>query len=438
MRRFSWLVSSSLISVLALAPATRAQAQAAGDVAVGSDGDPNASLPAGHPSVGGSGSGHGASASDVFQPPADVEQLDPGLQRGSIAVELHDGDDKPVAGETVDLGILINSIAKGDTHKHMTAVTDALGRAGFSGLETLSNIAYRVTCGFQGGSFAAMPFQIPEGKAMRVVLHVYPVTRDVGVAVIASEVAIEAEPRDDRMQIEEAVTVYNLGRTAWQPDDVRMALPAAHTAFGAQQTMSDQGVDEDGNFAKLRGTFPPGEHSLEFHWQLPMSGDKDIDFDIGLPPHVALTRLLVPAAPGIRLVAADFPPAQQLRDSRGQSFLVTERRIRFDDPRLRSVSMGIHDLPTPGPGRSIATIVAGVAVLAGLFMTARRGGPKGLLGRGLADRKAAKALRSSLLEEIATIERAHTRGTIGPRTYERARRELIDALALTLTTPAKS
>ena len=81
---------------------------------------------------------------------------------------------------------------------------------------------------------------------MHVVLHVYPVTRDLGTALIVCEAAVAAELRDDRIQIEEALTIYNLGRTAWQPDDVRMALPEGFTAFNAQATMSDQGVDEVG------------------------------------------------------------------------------------------------------------------------------------------------------------------------------------------------
>ena len=177
----------------------------------------------------------------------------------------------------------------------MQATTDAHGAVVFSGLETASNIAYRVSSGYQGGSFAASPFQLGQVKAMRVVLHVYPVTRDLGTALIVCEAVVAAELRDDRIQVEQALTVYNLGRTAWQPDDVRMALPEGFTAFNAQATMSDQGVDESGGAAKLRGTFPPGRHAIEFRWQLPWSGEKDVDFDVGLPPHVAIARVMMPA-----------------------------------------------------------------------------------------------------------------------------------------------
>jgi len=46
--------------------------------------------------------------------------------------------------------------------------------------------------------------------------------------------------------------------------------------------------------------------------------------------------------------------------------------------------------------------------------------------------------RASLLEELANLERAHTAGAVGARTYERARRELIDALAFSLALRARS
>ena len=100
----------------------------------------------------------------VFEPPEDTERDDPSLPPGTIAVELRDADDKPVAGETVTLGILINSVAKGDSRKHVQQTTDAPGDAAFSGLDTASNIAYRVSVGYQGGAFAATPFQLAAGQ----------------------------------------------------------------------------------------------------------------------------------------------------------------------------------------------------------------------------------------------------------------------------------
>jgi hypothetical protein len=378
-------------------------------------------MPAGHPSVDDSAPrAHGMDANGMFQPPEDTEVPDGTLAPGTIVVDLRDADDTPVAGETVNLGMLINSIAKGDSRKHLQAVTDGSGRATFSGLETASNIAYRVSSGHQGGSFAASPFQLQQTKAMRVTLHVYPVTRDIREARVVFETTLAAEVRDERIQVEEVLTVYNVGRNAWQPDGVSLSLPESYTAFNAQASMSDQGVDDAGGSAKLRGTFPPGRHTVDFRWQLPWSGERDVDFDVGLPPHAAIVRVMMPAAAGVKLVPAGFPPAETRQDGQGQSFLVTERRVRPDEGRLTSVSVGIHDMPTAGSGRAIATTLAAGGVAVGLlFATTRR-------KRRLA---APLGAREALLQELAELEQARAEGEVGPQTYERTRRELIDSLA---------
>jgi hypothetical protein len=386
-------------------------------------------LPAGHPPVDegnphARAGGGGGGPPGMFQPPEDLEQPDPSLPAGSIAVDLHDADEKPVPHEQVTLGVLINSVAKGDSRKHLQATTDDRGRAVFSGLETASNIAYRVSAGYQGGAFAATPFQLQQAKSMHVVLHVYPVTHDVQEALVVAEATVACEVREDRIQVDEALTIYNLGRTAWQPDDVRLALPEGFTAFNSQASMSDQGVDQADGRARLRGTFPPGRHPVEFRWQLPWSGDRDVDFDVGMPPHVAIARVMMPATSEIKLVARGFPATEVRHDQQGQSFLVTERRLRPDEPKLTTLTLGIHDLPTPGPGRLLASVIALCTVAAGIFLAAT--------GRRATQAEPKRNTRASLLEDLRELERAHEAGEVGPKTYERARREIIVALARSL------
>jgi hypothetical protein len=365
----------------------------------------------------------GASGPAVFDPPQDVEEADPTLAPGTIAVDLRDADNAPVAHETITLGILVNSIAKGDSRKHLQATTDERGHVLFSGLEIASNIAYRVSSGFQGGAFAASPFQLEQAKSMHVVLHVYAVTRDVQAALVVTEATIASEVREDRLQLEEIVTLYNLGRTAWQPDGVAMALPDGFTAFNVQASMSDQGVDEVGGTARLRGTFAPGRHVVEYRWQLPLSGAKDMEFEVGLPPHLAVARAVMPAAADIQLSARGFPAAEIRRDGKGQRFLVAERRMRPDEPRLTTMSVSIGGLPTPGPERLVATLLAAVGVASGLaFSFSRRSARTG----------PDSSARAALLDELGELERARSAGQVGPKTYERTRRELVDALAYTL------
>jgi hypothetical protein len=387
-------------------------------------------LPAGHPGVGAGqnphgpagGSGGGGGMPGVFEPPPDAESEDPTLAPGTIEVDLRDADDHPVARETVNLGIIVNSIAKGDSRQHLQQTTDDLGRAVFSRLELGSNIAYRVSCGYQGGLFAASPFQLAQAKAMRVVLHVYPVTRDLQQALVVSEVTVAAEVREDRIQVEEAMTVYNLGRTAWQPDGVTMPLPEGYAAFNAQASMSDQTVSDDHGTASLHGTFPPGRSAVEFRWQIPWSEEANVDFDVGLPPHVAIARVMMPASPDIKLSAVGFPTPDVRHDAQGQSFLVTERRVRPEEPKLANVNVGIHNLPTAGPGRTVAMVLAGCGVALGLAFAFG-------YGRKPPTRAGTRARRAALLDDLFELERARATGEVGPKTYERSKREILDALS---------
>jgi hypothetical protein len=385
-------------------------------------------MPSGHPPVDDSNpharAGNSEAMPGVFQPPEDTEAPDPTLPPGTIVVELRDADDHPVPNETVTLGAMTNSIAKGDSRKHFQQTTDAGGRTTFSGLQTASNVAYRVSSGYQGGSFAASPFQLKQGGTMRVVLHVYAVTRDIRDARVVCEATVASEMRDDRIHVEEVFTIYNLGRTAWAPLGVTLPLPEGYTAFSTQASMSDQGVDDAVGSAKLRGTFPPGRHTVDFRWQLPWSGDKDVDFDVGMPPHAAIVRVMMPAATGVRLAPEGFPPAEIRHDGQGQSFLVTERRMRPDEGPLTALRVGIHDLPTAGPGRLVATLLAscGVAIGLAFSVTSARGRARRASSPSQGDREA-------LLAELADLEQAHADGDVGPRTYERARKEILESLA---------
>ena len=160
------------------------------------------------------------------------------------------------------------------------------------GLEIGSGVAYRVTVARDGATFAALPFQLSAQRGKHVTLHVYAVTHNLLDSLVVLQGGLFAEVKDDRVQIEQVFTVFNLGKVAWVPDDVVIKLPPTFTALSAQQAMSDQGVDSVEKVGgRLRGTFAPGKHDVQFRWQLPYSGEKEVDFEVGLPPHVAFMRV---------------------------------------------------------------------------------------------------------------------------------------------------
>ena len=406
------------------------------------------SLPSGHPAVGSDATGdaqddgepdeppanpHGGAASHdksgmpgVFQPPADESTEDPTLPKGTIAIEIRDAEDKPMPKVSVTLGVVHQSVAKGESHEHFVRDADDKGEIVFSNLEASSSVAYRISCARGDAMFSATPFRLPDEKGERVVLHVYDATSDIQQALIVSQAVLYVELKDDRVQMEEAVTIFNFGKTAWVPKDVIFRLPETFTAFSGQQSMSAQGVDPvEKQGAKLHGTFPPGRGQIEFRWQLPYAGSSEVSFEAGMPPHLAAVRVMAVAADPMKFSVEGFPDPHPDVDGEGNHVLVVDKQLRANDPPIRALAISLRDIPTPGPARIIATAIASVAVLFGLYMVSRR-------RTRVRDRSGAKRERQRLLADLEELERARITGDVGPKTYERARRELIDAISRTL------
>jgi len=359
----------------------------------------------------------------TFQPPPDAEEEDEKLPVGTIVIDIRDAEDKPVPHAEVTLGILRQSIAKGESRERKFGSTSDAGAIRFDGLDTGSGLAYRVSVPKDGASFAARPFNMPAKHGMHVVLHVYAVSKEIPQLVVMQTLAY-FELKDDRLQAEEVINVFNFGKVAWAPDGLIVPLPSGFTALTSQQQMSDQGVDPvEHEGARLRGTFAPGRHQVEFRWQLPYSGDKDVEFDLGMPPRTAAVRVMAAAAQQMHLNVEGFSPAQPSTDNQGNHILVVEREMHRDEV-LQKVHVALNDIPTDGPARKIATGVAAVVVAFGLTYATQNRRRKAF--------GSPKAERQGLLAELEELERAHAEGEVGPKTYERARRDLIDAIARTL------
>jgi hypothetical protein len=159
-----------------------------------------------------------------------------------------------------------------------------------------------------------------------------------------------------------------------------------------------------------------------FSWQLPYSGDSVVDLEAGLPPNLGQLVVRAAAAPGMKLEVQGFREAISQVSEEGQRELVTGKQIQEGETPIRKVHISLRDLPTPGPTRFIATTLAAMGVVAGIWVARRPRLP----------RVSSKRDRRRLLAEFEELEHAHAQGDIGPKTYERAHRELIDELAALL------
>ena len=370
----------------------------------------------------------GSGSPGMADTPEDGALEDPTIARGAVEVNISDPMGKPLPNTEVTLGIIYNSVAKGESRKRVLAQTDNLGAARFKDLDFGSGVAYRPMVLKDGATFSVTPFQLGLKSGIRAILHVYPVTSDVDQALIVSQSMVYAEVKDDRIQIQQAYKIYNFGKNAWVPPaDLIVPLPDTFTAFATQQGMTDIGVDAvPKKGVKIRGTFGPGQHVVEFKWQLPYAGDPEVKVDIGMPPHLAAARIIAPASKGMGLEVDGFEPTKISADGMGQRALVTEKQLRREDPPVKSLKLTIKGLPTEGPGKFIATLLALSGLVVGVVLGARKAPPRDT-----------KRERQQLLTALEGLEMGHRDGTLGPKTYERARRELIDDLARTFAAEPK-
>ncbi len=436
----------ALTTLLAAADARAQQPRGPGPI------DPNAAVPAGHPPMpqggdqdddGGEGphaqpgqaDPHGSPGrgqpqnGGTEEPPQDGVMEDPSAPKGTIEIQIADPTGRPLGRTEVTLGILYNSVAKGESKKRVTLMSDDAGVARFKDLETGSGVAYRPMVLKDGATFSVTPFGLGPKGGMRGLLHVYPVTSDVKQALIVSQNMIYTEVKDDRVQIQQAIRIYNFGKSAWVPKDVVIALPENFTAFATQQGMTDVGADPvPTKGVKLRGTFGPGQHVIEFKWQVPYAGEAEVAFEVGMVPNLAAARVIAPASKGMDMEVEGFDKTKPSNDGLGQRALIAEKQFRREEPPAKSIKITIRGLPTEGPGKVVATFLALSGLVTGIVLGARKAAPRDT-----------KRERQQLLGALEALELGRQDGSVGPKTYEKARRELIDDVARTFAAePAKT
>jgi len=401
----------------------------------GSDDVPPGDLPPGHPRP------NAAAAPKEEALPEDTSDVDKALPAGSIVVEVRDRFDKPMPHVDVTMGVLRNTVAKGESRSRTIRQTDDAGNIHFDGLDAGAGVAYRVTVpwGDNGGgevaTYAAFPFQLDLHNGQRVRVHVYPVTGRIDEAMVGMDATVVVELKDDALQLTERFQVYNFGAVTWVPNDVVINLPPGFKAFNAQKEMSDTGFDEaPQKGAKMHGTFTPGQHDTVFRYQIPYGGEESVDFSVSLPPHVARMRVIAEANKDMSLRVTDFPAAQRDRSQTGQSVLVTQRELKSGDQPLKRARIVLASIPTEGSTKWIAVGISAFTMAAGLYVAfeqekEKRDQMKTAKGKKSREDQDTERARNRLVAEIGSLDKAHAAGEVGPKAYARIREALLEALA---------
>ncbi len=397
----------------ARAPAQAHEAAAPEDSTASAQG-----APTGHP---GMGAGAGA------DPAADVNESVPTIPPGVIAATIVSDQGVPLVGTQVRLGILFQKIAEGESRTEKFAQADATGSVRFSDLQRGSDHAYRVTVQAGSASYQTSPFNLRQDMGQHVVLHVYPATPDIEKAQVGMRGYMYIETRDDVFQFECLFTVFNVGQVTWVPKDLVLQLPKGFKAFKAQESMTDVHFEVvDGVGARFKGTFSPGQQQASFRFQVPKSDEESASFRMTVPPHVAEMRVIAEASAAMNLEVEGFQRPVATANQNGQRVLVSVKQLVRRDEELRDFVATLSGIPTPGPGRWVAVLVALAMAVGGVF-AARGAFDDAGGGRDVtADKKRAREI---LLRELVALEGARNAQKIGPRTYEQSRLRLIDAIA---------
>jgi hypothetical protein len=380
-------------------------------------------LPPGHPPVDQAGGGPTRDA--------DSAKTDPAVPAGNILVQALDAQGHGLPGLQAELEVVRESVREGNSRIGQVATTREDGSASFAGLASDLAHSYRVRIVRDSATFASPTFALGQGAGTRVRLHVYPVTRDVGTAGVASVAKVYLLPQEQGFVVEAMLSVANFGAVAWVPSDVRIELPTDAEAFDARDATDTLAIVREGHdAARLEGTVGPGIHSVVFSFRVPRDDAREQGLTLGMPPRLVQASVMAEAAPGMTLAVGGLPPATAQRSEDGRRVLVTSARISGSDEALpKALRITVGGLPTAGPGRWVALLAALGFVLGGVVVARGRGlGAETSSGRGLSADEVEVA-RSLILKELGDLERAHRNGQVGPRTYGQARRELIDALA---------
>ncbi len=352
------------------------------------------------------------------------------LPVGTIEATIVDASGAPQSGIDVRLGIMVQSVAQGDTRSQRVTKANEQGLARFDGLSVASGTAYRVTVKYGGAEYASSPFNLRNDAGQRVLLHVYPVTQKLDPSVrIGMRGFVFIEPRDDVFQFEVLFRVFNMGSVTWIPQNVTMDLPRDFKAFRANESMNDTKFEQvAGKGAALTGTFTPGQHDVSFRFQVPKGASDTAAFEVGLPPRVAEIRVIAEASTSMGLEVDGFEPVQaDVAPQTGDRVLVTRKVLQDPTATLGSFSIVLTGLPTPGLGRWIAVLISVVVAAAGALYAA------GYLDKGptsqAENEEERRRARELILAELVELERLHERGQVGPRAYARDRGQLLDALA---------
>ena len=408
--------------------------------------------PAGHgAAVHGGAAGHGAAAEEAFPvvtgspftsadhrrvaehlrsgrslTPKVQNQPGQGIPAGTIGMLVRDGNLQPVADQKVTLNIVRESIADGNRESSRQAVTDAEGRAGFVDLNTESSYKYEAIIEHDGARYTSGAFNLRREVGQLIALYVYPSTDNIEQTFLISRALYAVQPREDVFQVDAILRFHNGGPRTFLAKDFYINLPEGAGAL-RPATDSELRTRSDGNRVHITGSLTPGQHDLTFGFQLPNPRTATIRLELPTLPNLVDARVVVEVSEQMSLQVEGFDPAQETRGQQGQSALMASKDyLGAGNPAGTTIAAVITGMPGRGSGPWVASTIAALLAMLGVAFAVSRNEDKDESSLSQEDRTRAREL---LLDELLAVEKAFVAKEIGPKTYDQARRTLLDSIA---------
>ncbi|MET0285302.1 MAG: carboxypeptidase-like regulatory domain-containing protein, partial [Polyangiales bacterium] len=384
-------------------------------------GTPAGGEPAGHGAD--DGHEHGRDVHAAFnEPTMPVAEPLRSLPVGSIQVVVTGQNGERIPNVDIVLGVM-QSLG-GRTEQRAKA--DEHGEHLFQNLAVGTQQAYRVNVLRDGAKFSTTPFRLPDDMGYVARVPLLPTTTDTKMLFqMIGQTVVEL--RDDRLHVSQQARVANAGQRVivLPKDGLEIPLPEGFTAFSWQDQMTDQkGEELAGKGFRIRGSLPPGTVTLTWTFDLQRSGDS-AKIQIKQPWRTYQYRVISEAPPGLKLRVTDFPEAEAVKD-KDRDLLFTQKQNSPTDVAAAAFTIKLDGIPSPGPGRWIALVMAVLAMGVGLVVARKP-------ADDASDRKLAIVARKQELLALAKQTEAELlRGEIGPQYRAEKLEEIATELALVL------
>jgi hypothetical protein len=355
--------------------------------------------------------------------PQSVATPSPDVPAGTIAVLVQDGNKNPVGLTKLKLLGVRKSIEGGDKPFEAEATTNAQGMAAFRDQQTDTNYTYEVVVEKEGASYSSGSFGFDHGKGSIVSLFVYPASPDPMQTMVFTRALYAIEPKSEVFQVQALYRIHNAGVVTWRPTGFPIQLPPGAQAFQPGNAAGVQLTHSDGKVL-INGTFPPGQKELTFSFQLPNEREATSHLRLPVPLNLADAKVVAEVSSTMSLNVPGFTPAEKTMSPSGQAALISDQDfLQVSGHPPAEILVQIGGMPPKSNGATIAAAIALLIVIGGIAQASSK---EARGGQAQTDRAAA---RDVLLEELVRLEMAKESGAIGPETYARAKRILLDSLA---------